>query len=384
MIANREANQVRRRRSPSGYTLIELMIALALLSVLVVLVWSLLSTFTTAEQRAQRLAEQQQRLRGIRQFLEADLGKIVVAGDVSDTRGSAEKEPAFETDLRSSFDDQMIGSANALAGAGAFEGRANRLSFEIRLESDPTIWLESLVAPSLEISAATSSLQQPRAAKDTLFMTPTSAQVSFEIEEEVWGEEVVQFLVRRVELDSPSAPASLAALGTEENSLGSLSEQVDPDDYLDVSDLYRFGEDSELGGESEPDSEVRWGPLQNAKFRFTDGIDWSNSWGDQAGGKLPVAIELTFDFAPATLKPPEESLLEDSEFSDGEVEPMSAQESTLAFEAEDEEPVLDGDDLYRDAASEPEPREYRMVVLLEAGRWSQPPAPNKDSIGRQP
>ncbi|MEC8432506.1 MAG: prepilin-type N-terminal cleavage/methylation domain-containing protein, partial [Planctomycetota bacterium] len=41
----------------SGYSLLELMIALSLLSVLVVLVWSLLSTFTTAESRGERAAQ---------------------------------------------------------------------------------------------------------------------------------------------------------------------------------------------------------------------------------------------------------------------------------------------------------------------------------------
>ena len=56
-----------------GYSLLELMLALSLLTALLAVGWSMLSTYRNAEQRGWRLNERVQSIRAARQWLELDL-----------------------------------------------------------------------------------------------------------------------------------------------------------------------------------------------------------------------------------------------------------------------------------------------------------------------
>ena len=78
----------------SGYSLLELMIALSLLSVLVVLVWSLLSTFTLPSrgERAARI----QLLRDVRRVLQSDLEQAFVKGKNGVAAGKFNQPESFE------------------------------------------------------------------------------------------------------------------------------------------------------------------------------------------------------------------------------------------------------------------------------------------------
>ena len=74
-------NPLRHRKSSlpvrSAYTLLELMLALALLGALMTVAWSLMGTFRDAEQRGWKLSHRTQTIRAAREWLQSDIQHLL-------------------------------------------------------------------------------------------------------------------------------------------------------------------------------------------------------------------------------------------------------------------------------------------------------------------
>jgi len=361
MIPSIRNRRVVASRRP-GYTLLELMIALSLLSVLVVLVWSLLSTFSTAENRASRAAQRMQMLRGVRQLLENDLGRAFAqqkkeneANEPSFNRMPGEElSPSLSVadsslEISPEQNEENLGFSFTSADEGDFEGDTQGFTCSIFLDSNPTSWLSSLINETTD----------PWGSEPANQVSPSVAGVRYELETEVWGEEEVMFLVRQTQIAS-SEP------------LLQGDDSPDPNEYLDLSDLYRTEEPDLLGDDRASGPALRFGPMVEARFRYCDGQSWSSSWSSQEDGELPVAVEISFDMPSPRLRPPEPELDLEDELLDDESSLSKLPESSLL--AQSDEPLLTDADLYGEEAME-DAREFRVVVFVR------PPRDLPESLG---
>jgi prepilin-type N-terminal cleavage/methylation domain-containing protein len=346
----------------SGYTLLELMIALSLLSILVVLVWSLLSTFSTAENRATRVAQRMQLLRGVRQMLENDLGRAFAQQKKEDrvdesgadrfADGAAGIDLSLADPMSEDLGSQESGTVFSFTAAdeGSFEGDTQGFTCSIYLDSSPTTWLNSLMKETTDLWGAEPASQ----------VMPSVAGIRYKLETEVWGEEEVMFLVRETQV------VSLEPVSQGDDS-------PDPDEYLDLSDLYRADEQSLQGSDAGDELALRLGPMAEARFRYFDGQVWASAWSSQGNGELPVAIEMSFDLPSPRLRPPEPDLSAEDGLLDDESSLNDLPESSL-LEQQSEEPLLTETDLYGDEAME-DAREFRVVVFVR------PPHDMPESFG---
>lgn len=177
----------RRSQSTSGYTLLEVLIALALLSVLVAIIGGLMSVFARAEATAQRTAVDLRTLRSVRRQLTYDLERLVIAvgtaaeaadspasdaeevlGEGTDSAssrsGSSRLRSRLEQDAASSNEsdwndsgsreltalestDAMASPADRSTSEASFVGTPLGFRCRVMLSSDPAVWLQSLVEP---------------------------------------------------------------------------------------------------------------------------------------------------------------------------------------------------------------------------------------------
>lgn len=290
---NRRNEQLLRTRPSLGYTLLELILALALLGALMTVAWSLMGTFRDAEQRGWKLSHRTQTIRAARQWLQNDMLHLL----------QKELTPASTTTMKSRL------SGNSLGFTASIAPSIDPLPFLEQLMSDPvagdagvqdaepvaslysdtdaivaqarqslwpaeTLEVEYQLAPIEDSSTTNQSLLQP---------TDPSA---------------IQFSLSRRELLNASAVPS----NSEDRSppLNSLSERV-----LTAQDLYR--QTDETTASSGPAiRESRLDGLTNVQFQYFDGSNWIREWNSDQSGSLPLAVALSFDFpARAEMKPVE-------------------------------------------------------------------------------
>lgn len=177
----------RRSQPTSGYTLLEVLIALALLSVLVAIIGGLMSVFARAEATAQRTAVDLRTLRSVRRQLTYDLERLVIAsGKAAEAADSSASDAEQRLDertestssgsgssrLRSSLgqdsassaesdlnslvnrgltgtesNDALASPANGSTSDASFVGTPLGFRCRVMLSSDPAVWLQSLVEP---------------------------------------------------------------------------------------------------------------------------------------------------------------------------------------------------------------------------------------------
>ena len=292
-----------RLQSRSAYTLLELMLALALLGALMTVAWSLMGTFRDAEQRGWKLSHRIQTIRVAREWLESDMRQLVqkeqVLANVKKSRlsgnslgftasiaPSIDPLPFLETLMASSTDGpSMLSKPKEEKEPTASlysENEANVAQAQQSLWPAETLEVEYKLTPEdSSTSADTPSIQQTD-------LSPTDLSE-------------VQFSLTRRELMDASAVQS----GRNPPGFSSQSNNL-ADRVLTAQDLYRQNDEtSQSSGLAIRDT--RLDGLTNVQFQYFDGISWRREWhSDQAGG-LPRAIALCFDFpARANMKPPKE------------------------------------------------------------------------------
>lgn len=283
-----------------GYSLLELMIALGLLGGLLALAWSLIGSYRTAEQRGWGQANRMQVVRAAREMLENDIDHWSGAASAA-----LSNSPVSTTSISNRpFSNSRISTTR-------FRGSGSELSIEMLPSIDPLPWLEEVTSDESEIEPSPGSLLSRGS-------TPSTGGSLADDEARSTLRPLSRPLgpLQRVSLRYTLVPVGAT---TDGERLVNLRRQMtvvggqDPEDFdsrgdspsdrvLSTADLYRAGDDPSrdemavgAGGES---TMVRG--LVGARFRYSSGKEWFDSWDETSRGGLPRAIELSFDLPAAT------------------------------------------------------------------------------------
>jgi prepilin-type N-terminal cleavage/methylation domain-containing protein len=349
------AGVLRRRRFQitRGYTLLELMLALALLGALLSVAWSLMGTYRDAEQRGWKLAQRTQTIRAAREWLESDIQHLATAADETVRPASPDTPPP-----------RLVG--NSLGFSATIRPSLDPLPFLERLMADPSSHAAVESSVSLSRDGAlqrTDAQRSPWPAEQVVIeyrLTPATTDNLAAHEPNAVGIDEMQFVLTRRELLDPGSLAS-------EGSAGAFMEQpTSAERVLTAQDLYR--QNDELPLDSGPSlNESRLDGLVNVRFRYCDGESWLSEWDSAQQNGMPHAIALTFDFpARSEVQRPEPRATR-SETGRDALETSYAEEPSFADSALAAETIADmpGDGdagLMQDATSQ-----VQIVVLVESG-----------------
>lgn len=271
-------------RDRCGVTLLELLIALGVLSVLMIVAWSLFDNLQKAEERSGGLARRVQLLRQSRAWLVADMDQLETA------KG------------------ERIASLNPPV-VPQFNGDPTGFVASITTSLNPLPFLQGAFASSDE-------MEDVEGAELSVFDTEEQRQVN-QARESIWPADKLN-VEYRLEPESPM-DNSASALGVEEdilfrlvrreflhgeanNASGSngMSPNVNStataaDRQLTIRDLYRQTDDTlELGSAALREKELTG--FSKASFRYFNGRAWQEDWNSREEGGPPHAIALQFDF----------------------------------------------------------------------------------------
>lgn len=311
-----------------GYSLLELLIALALLGALMSLAWSMLGSYRQAEQRGWDQSYRMQVVRAARELLESDAD-----------HWAATAIPADEIEL----------SAVSSLSKG-FRGSGTEITIEMLPSIDPLPWLEQITAvdPNSPVAPGGPSPLPSADAESGRDTVPVHGPLNrgklryslTPVAETESGSPV--FHLRR-ELSMIASPQR----GARDDS--------SPRDELTAADLYRLTDDTpdEDGIANAATTATTVRHLIDARFRFSDGQRWLTSWDEASMGGLPRAIELSFDLP----RPGETFAADRQEISAGDGEPDGSSTFEVGAEA--------GADVA--ASEEALQRDVRIVVRVAAG-----------------
>jgi prepilin-type N-terminal cleavage/methylation domain-containing protein len=317
-----------------GYTLIELMIALALLGALMALAWSMLGSYRQAEQRGWEQSYRMQLVRAAREMLEDDIDHLAALPP------------------KSGFIDEAAGP---LAGKG-FRGTSTGFSAEIVPSIDPLPWLERIAMfgdegtqDGVELSGGADDERGVGSGKVAPRGPLDRATLRYSLEpfaESADGDPVANL---RRELNAVRRPRRGSEVGS------------DPQRRLDASDLYRSSGDgvSGAGDAAEGRELTTVRRLANPRFRYSDGRDWMSQWDEASRGGLPRAIELSGGNGREGDGPGGASTGDPQQ-------PLGASEASL-----------DGESLTGEAAQE---RDVRIVIRVQGGVVNAVPPPLSGGI----
>lgn len=271
-------------RDRCGVTLLELLIALGVLSVLMMVAWSLFDNLQKAEERSGGLARRVQLLRQSRAWLVADMDQLETA----------------KGERIASLNPPMVPQ---------FNGDPTGFVASITTSLNPLPFLQGAFASSDE-------MEDVEGAELSLFDTEEQRQVN-QARESIWPADKLN-VEYRLEPESP-LDNSASALGVEEDILFRLvrreflhgeasnasgsngmppnvnSTATAADRQLTIRDLYRQTDDTlELGSAALREKELTG--FSKASFRYFDGRAWQEDWNSREEGGPPHAIALQFDF----------------------------------------------------------------------------------------
>lgn len=253
-----------------GYSLLELLIALALLGALMSLAWSMLGSYRQAEQRGWDQSYRMQVVRAARELLEGD------ADHWAAMEGSADE-----------FEQSAVSSPSR-----GLRGSDSEITVELLPSIDPLPWLEQITAvdPNSPLGPGDSAPRPLTDAESDREAVPVHGPLNrgklryslTPIAETESGSPV--FHLRR-ELSMIASPRRDAR------------DDPSPRDELTSADLYRLTDDTpdEEGIAATAATTTTVRHLIDARFRFSDGQRWLTSWDEGSMGGLPRAIELSFD-----------------------------------------------------------------------------------------
>lgn len=290
-------NPFRQRKSSlpmrSAYTLLELMLALALLGALMTVAWSLMGTFRDAEQRGWKLSHRTQTIRAAREWLQSDIQHLL------QSEPSVTNSPAIKSRL----------NGNTLGFTASIAPSLNPLPFLENVMSNSLdnpsdrVQAQSIANPNTEAALAeTQTSLWPAETMDVEYqLTPiedrSATTESFSLPPTDLSS--VQFsLTRREMLDASAVQSS-----TKNFNAGSFSQNSLADRVLTAQDLYRQTDETTKSN-GMVIRETRLDGLTNVKFQYFDGQSWVSNWNSGLAGGLPRAIALCFDFPTrANMKP---------------------------------------------------------------------------------
>lgn len=297
----------------SGFSLLELLIALVLLGVLSALAWSILDNFRSAEQRGWKVATRLQAIRSARLWLEEDMMHVCDAF------------PANSVDTTS-------------RAAVNFQGTSSGFSMTYSPSIDPLPWLEELV-----LQTQGSAPNQPTPLNRYTRLGLYTVEAKYQLQSD-------GSLLRTITSQAPRAPSSTSSLASD-------TETIEP--VLTINDLYR--QSDQVDSMNVADANVqqsKLGPIYRPRFRYHDGLTWKSNWTSNSSFSLPAAIELSFDLDNLYTTQADET--------DAPTAPTNPADELPDPLADIDVPVVELDDDVSEAMLQ-EPRQVRIVVRLP---WS--------------
>lgn len=298
------SNPIRRKRGiAAGYTLLELIIALALLGGLMTIAWSLMGTYRRAEQRSWSLSERARIVRTVQSWLSFD-GLQLVALMPQNTPGVESPVPDAGLGFTGSSLGFSAGTYTSVSPALFYERLLNAPFIEQDQAGEVELSLEDLYdRPANADSSGKGTLFPPQSVVVEYVLEPFAE--SYLESTSPRGSDLRYRLIRREWVRSEQIPQSLS---------NSLTE-ADPDRVLSLQDLYRIDADR-LASKGVLLRESTIDGLLNAEFQYFDGVAWFDSWDADPNAatandaaieldnpflknqnpRLPRAIGLSFDF----------------------------------------------------------------------------------------
>jgi prepilin-type N-terminal cleavage/methylation domain-containing protein len=314
----------------SGYSILELMLALALLGVLLTTSWSVLETYRKAEERSWALVERTQAVRISSSWLENDITHLDVDANTPVAAAFAGPLDPASTTLPPHHSRSLSTPVAGLSsGMAKFVGTASGFTTVIVPSLNPSPIMERLFDKSedqqdIDFNVSARSQLGPIGdlASDTIARRPIALQrleVSYELSQTgAWSQSgqqdiAVYDLIRRERIDA-----------NQSSDHGDDSWHANAEPELNVQDLYRQADEStRSAGEILAENAVHG--LANATFWYFDGSTWGQSW-NSSHGTMPMAVCLTFDFPPRNGVRPVAQLMDasTSAVADALLEPATA------------------------------------------------------------
>lgn len=291
----------------SAYSILELMIALSLLSILLVLGWSLMQSFQDAETRSWKLSQRIRVLRTIRAWLADDMDHLV--------RSTASTPPVQSSSSPGQRSITNPSPTNAGLNSWLHHGNTSQAVFE-KFDGDATGFVAT-ISPSLDpirffdrMMTSTDSAESPSQewpSVDALLDSEAEFAVR-EARESLWPQRSVDVEYRlepvsRIQGKSSTAIQELQDIQFElvrrewlpSQAATATSLPNSSDRKLTTADLYRGAEPSEETT-TPPLKESRLYGMVQAQFFYFDGTLWSQEWDSLVRGGMPKAVAITFDF----------------------------------------------------------------------------------------
>lgn len=359
-----------------GFSVMELMIALGLLSVLMLVGWGMMDSLQRSQDRSWKLSQRIRVLRLTRSWLSEDLDHLARGGAFGSNPNDTGSTPMnFEGDI-TGFTATILPSLDPVLflqrlGDDRMESKAGYgESTEVTLESLAATpeematqqWKESMwsgdkidveyrLEPIYDQETVLAEIQDP----ETL---------QYEIVRREWIPEAYfdQFRSTNQPLGGVQSPKAQrkgsAATGSQAGSLEAMA-----------------------AGETEwipPLKETRLYGVIKPKFQYFDGSQWLDDWSSGVQGGLPRAIAITFDFPPVSEfkkppPPPDESELDSAEDESMELENPLFEAQANSMESLRQTGGL-GDRLVESSESE-------YVIIVETGRRDGVPTVGLDPVG---
>jgi type II secretory pathway pseudopilin PulG len=278
------------RRPPhqrSAFTVLELMIALALLVGLLAVAWSILGSYRNAEQRGWQQAYRLQVVRAVRELLEEDAAHWQLGSERAGADMATERPTAV---------------------ASEFVGDPGGFQVTMLPSLDPLPWLAQVTAPDEDLTSTTDQLGESTGTATnsdlaTAVRSPLDrVRVTYRLSIDTTRGDEASYRLQR------SVSSVTTAFGPWQEAASDASDAPAADEILTVDDLYR-SEESE-GETFENDANIVIRHLVAARFRYSDGTTWQDEWDSLIRDSLPRAIELRFDHpaarGPYDVDPPSE------------------------------------------------------------------------------
>ncbi len=295
---HQDTDRVRLRRS-AAYTLLELMLALALLGALMTVAWSLMGTFSSAEQRGWKLAHRIQTIRAAREWLQTDVQQLVQSEPISTNSISKKSRLSGNslgfTALIAPSIDPLPFLENVMSSSSDGPGATTNANTELEPAASLYSDSDAIVAQAQQSlwPAETLEVEYKLAPDESSNSAGSSSSLVADLSE-------VQFSLTRREMMDATAAINNPSSPTRAQPTNNLADRV-----LTAQDLYRqTDETTQSSGLAI--RETRLEGLTNVQFQYFDGASWKREWNSDQVGGLPRAIALCFDFpARANMKPPE-------------------------------------------------------------------------------
>jgi prepilin-type N-terminal cleavage/methylation domain-containing protein len=275
----------------TGFTLLELIIAMSLLGVLLAAGWTLMGTFSQVQQRGWDLAARTQTRMSVRSWLQQDLQRATPLPTAKQTRPSALNDSPRE------YPHQQP--------SVRFVGSETGFSVMVNEALNP----QTLLQAALDHGDQSASWTSDSNSVDNRFSGSRRLMVS------------ASSLDQPIEVRYELRPSGTENYGNQSKEISTLCRQelraakrslpaeqplaADNRRELTAADLYRQTDESQEQY-SEAEQSLDIAELVEPAFSYCDGRQWRSSWDSRTGNRLPTAVALSFDLKNRAAKQAQE------------------------------------------------------------------------------